>query len=50
MIKHFFAAITGNVISKERIRFKGYGETKPVKQNTSEENRKLNRRIEMRVL
>lgn len=42
--------ITGNGISKERIRFKGYGETKPVKQNTSEENRKLNRRIEMRVL
>ena len=42
--------LTGNGISKERIRYKGYGETKPVKPNTSEENRKLNRRIEMRVL
>ncbi|GHA60463.1 OmpA family protein [Pontibacter akesuensis] len=37
-------------ISKERFRFKGYGEAKPVKPNTSEENRQLNRRIEMRVL
>ncbi|GAB3195237.1 outer membrane protein OmpA-like peptidoglycan-associated protein/Tfp pilus assembly protein PilF [Pontibacter aydingkolensis] len=42
--------IINNGISKERIRSKGYGETKPVKQNTSEDNRKLNRRIEMRVL
>ncbi|MBC5991401.1 OmpA family protein [Pontibacter cellulosilyticus] len=42
--------ITSNGISKDRIRFKGYGETKPVRPNTSEENRKLNRRIEMRVL
>lgn len=39
-----------NGISKDRIRFKGYGESKPVKPNTSDENRKLNRRIEMRVL
>ncbi|MEJ8802002.1 OmpA family protein [Pontibacter sp. H249] len=42
--------LTSNGISKDRIRYKGYGETKPVKPNTSEENRQLNRRIEMRVL
>ncbi|WP_299821485.1 OmpA family protein [uncultured Pontibacter sp.] len=42
--------ITSNGIGKERIRYKGYGETKPVKPNTSEENRQRNRRIEMRVL
>ncbi|MFD2512539.1 OmpA family protein [Pontibacter locisalis] len=37
-------------ISKDRIRYKGYGETKPVKPNTSDENRQFNRRIEMKVL
>ncbi|MDX5437825.1 MAG: OmpA family protein, partial [Pontibacter sp.] len=37
-------------ISKSRIRFVGHGETKPVAPNTSDENRQLNRRIEMRVL
>ncbi|WP_266205426.1 OmpA family protein [Pontibacter kalidii] len=42
--------LASNGISKDRIRYKGYGETKPVKPNTSEENRQLNRRIEMRVL
>jgi OmpA-OmpF porin, OOP family len=42
--------ITSNGITKDRISFKGYGESKPVKPNNSDENRKLNRRIEMRVL
>ncbi|GAB3815760.1 OmpA family protein [Pontibacter rugosus] len=42
--------LSGNGIGKERFRYKGYGETKPVKPNTSEEDRQLNRRIEMRVL
>lgn len=37
-------------IAANRIRYKGFGETKPVKPNTSEENRQLNRRIEMQVL
>ncbi|NEM97851.1 OmpA family protein [Pontibacter burrus] len=37
-------------IASNRIRYKGFGETKPVKPNTSEENRQLNRRIEMQVL
>ncbi|MDX5443800.1 MAG: OmpA family protein, partial [Hymenobacteraceae bacterium] len=39
-----------NGISKDRIRYKGYGESKPVKENTSEENRRMNRRIELKVL
>lgn len=42
--------ITNQGISKDRLRFKGYGETKPVQPNTSEENRSQNRRIEMQVL
>ncbi|RAU83056.1 OmpA family protein [Pontibacter arcticus] len=37
-------------VPKNLIVSKGYGESKPVKPNTSEENRQLNRRIEMRVL
>lgn len=37
-------------ISKERFRHKGYGETRPVKPNKSEEDRQMNRRIEMRIL
>ncbi|WP_347159097.1 OmpA family protein [Pontibacter chitinilyticus] len=42
--------LTSHGISKSRIRSKGYGETKPVLPNTSEENRRQNRRIEMKVL
>ncbi|MBF9254709.1 OmpA family protein [Pontibacter sp. 172403-2] len=42
--------LTGHGISKNRIRYKGYGESKPLKPNTSDENRQLNRRIEMQVL
>ncbi|MFT3886496.1 MAG: OmpA family protein [Flavobacteriales bacterium] len=37
-------------IGKERLTWKGYGETKPLKPNTSEENRALNRRVEFRVV
>jgi outer membrane protein OmpA-like peptidoglycan-associated protein len=37
-------------VRKERILSVGYGETKPLQPNTSEENRQLNRRIELRVL
>jgi len=39
-----------NGISNSRIRYKGYGESKPMKPNTSEDNRQLNRRIELQVL
>lgn len=37
-------------VKKERIHDAGYGETKPIKPNTSEENRQQNRRIELRIL
>lgn len=37
-------------VQKERIRFAGYGETRPLKPNTTEQNRQLNRRIEMKIL
>jgi outer membrane protein OmpA-like peptidoglycan-associated protein/Tfp pilus assembly protein PilF len=42
--------LSSNGVSKNRLVYKGYGESKPVQANTSEENRQLNRRIEMRVL
>lgn len=37
-------------IAKERIQYKGFGETKPVADNTSEEGRAKNRRTEMSVI
>ncbi|MDQ4140897.1 MAG: OmpA family protein [Bacteroidota bacterium] len=37
-------------IKKERISAVGYGETKPLHPNNSEENRQQNRRIELRIL
>jgi OOP family OmpA-OmpF porin len=37
-------------VEAKRLRYKGYGETKPVLPNTSEENRAKNRRIEFKVL
>jgi len=37
-------------IEASRLTSKGYGETKPVAKNDSEENRQKNRRIEWRVL
>ncbi|MBL7950845.1 MAG: OmpA family protein [Flavobacteriales bacterium] len=37
-------------IDKERLAWKGYGETKPLKPNTSDENRAVNRRVEFRVV
>ena len=37
-------------IDTDRLTWKGYGETKPLKPNTSEENRALNRRVEFRVV
>ncbi len=42
--------LASNGISKSRLRYKGYGESKPLKPNTSEENRQQNRRIEMQVV
>lgn len=37
-------------ISKSRMTYKGYGETKPVEPNDTEEGRKVNRRIEFKLL
>ena len=37
-------------ISADRLKAKGYGETKPVKPNDSEENMALNRRVELTVI
>jgi OmpA-OmpF porin, OOP family len=37
-------------IEAKRVLFKGYGDVKPLAPNDSDENRKLNRRIECRVL
>ncbi|WP_299708374.1 OmpA family protein [uncultured Pontibacter sp.] len=42
--------LRSNSVPKDRITSVGHGETKPVKPNTSDENRSQNRRIEMRVL
>ncbi|MBC7448712.1 MAG: PD40 domain-containing protein [Hymenobacteraceae bacterium] len=37
-------------IKADRLKFKGYGETQPALPNTSDANRHLNRRIELRIL
>ena len=42
--------LVGAGIKGERIRSIGYGETHPVAPNTTDENRRLNRRIEWRIL
>ncbi len=42
--------LSRNGIASARIRSQGYGQSKPVIPNTSEENRQQNRRIEMKVL
>lgn len=42
--------LTGKGIAQERLRAKGYGETKPVTTNDTEEGRAQNRRTEFRVI
>jgi len=42
--------LVGKGIAKERMRFKGYGELKPVANNDSPENKQLNRRTEIEFL
>jgi len=37
-------------ISKDRITSHGYGETKPVATNDTDEGRQLNRRVEFKIL
>ena len=41
--------LVGNGISKERLSFKGYGESLPVTENETENGRQLNRRVELLV-
>lgn len=45
-----FTYLVEHNVRKERIRYAGYGESRPLKPNNSEPNRQLNRRIELRVL
>ncbi len=37
-------------VKTDRLKFKGYGETQPAAPNTTDANRQLNRRIELRIL
>ncbi|MBL0340183.1 MAG: OmpA family protein [Bacteroidetes bacterium] len=38
-----------NGIEKERLTYKGYGETKPIAPNTTPEEKSKNRRIEFKI-
>jgi len=42
--------LTEKGIDKERLQFKGYGETEPMVSNETEEGQQLNRRIEFKIL
>lgn len=42
--------LIGNGISKERMFYKGYGETEPVSNNDTDEGRSENRRTEMKII
>lgn len=42
--------LTDNGISERMIRTKGYGESKPIVPNTSDENRAQNRRVEIKII
>jgi OOP family OmpA-OmpF porin len=48
--KSVYDYIATKGIPAARLKFKGYGETKPVAPNDSEEHRRINRRIEFKVL
>lgn len=48
--KSVYDYLIGKGISANRLKYKGYGETKPMVANTNEENRQLNRRIEFKIL
>lgn len=48
--KSVVAYLNENGISRSRTLYKGYGETRPVAGNDTEEGRQLNRRVEMEVV
>ena len=39
-----------NQIEEKRLTFKGYGDTRPIVENTTKENRAKNRRTEFKVI
>ncbi|WP_286130538.1 OmpA family protein [Solirubrum puertoriconensis] len=48
--KSVYSYLVEHGVKAERLRFKGFGETKPLAPNTSDENRQQNRRIELSIL
>jgi len=48
--KAVFDYLTKKGISKERLRYKGYGNLFPVNNNITEENREKNRRVELKII
>lgn len=48
--KSIVSYLTGKGISNDRLQSKGYGDTKPLQENTSEDNKALNRRVELRKI
>jgi outer membrane protein OmpA-like peptidoglycan-associated protein len=48
--KSVYDYLIGRAIEPSRVTYKGYGETQPVADNTTEEGRKQNRRTEFRVV
>ncbi|MEQ9006663.1 MAG: OmpA family protein, partial [Ekhidna sp.] len=48
--KEVYSRLIGRGIESNRLSFKGYADTQPIKPNTTESNRQSNRRIEFRVL
>ena len=48
--KSVYTYLVGQGVSAQRLRYKGYGESKPLMPNDSDEHRQQNRRIELRIL
>ncbi len=42
--------LTNNGIEKSRLTYKGFGDTQPIKQNNTDENRSKNRRTEFKII
>ncbi|RSK25281.1 OmpA family protein [Hymenobacter metallilatus] len=48
--KSVYTYLISQGVKAQRLRFRGYGETKPLNPNDSDEHRQQNRRIELRIL